>query len=100
MWRFNDWLAIRLSSVFATMGFFWFCLLLSLLPLKWPETMQAVQFVSSGVLQLIALPLLAVSGVIIGRKAEARAEQDHEALMELVQALHDKHDAIHGGMDD
>ena len=92
----NDWLAMHLSKAFATMWFFWFCLLLTLLPISWPASLPIVQFISSGVLQLIALPLLAVYGVILGRAAEQRAAQDHAAIMELVQELHDKHDAAHG----
>lgn len=96
MHRANDWLAIKLSAQFATMAAFYVFAVLSLMPLVWPASMAVVQFVSSGVLQLVALPLLAVSSVIIGRKAEARAEQDHAALMELVTALHAKHDAVHG----
>ncbi|HQT89690.1 MAG TPA: hypothetical protein PK677_14275 [Acidiphilium sp.] len=94
MRRFNEWLALRLSTAFATMAAFYAFAALALLPLVWPASMPVVQFVSSGVLQLVALPLLAVAGVLIGRKAEARAEQDHAALMELVGALHEKHDAL------
>ncbi len=97
MRRFNEWLAIHLAEAFATMTAFYGFTCLALLPLVWPQSMSVVQFVSSGVLQLIALPLLAVSGVIIGRKADARAEQDHAALVELLAALHAKHDAAHPG---
>lgn len=86
MRRFNERLALLLAEWFATMAAFYAFTVLALLPLVWPASMSVVQFISSGVLQLIALPLLAVSGVIIGRAAERRAEQDHRAIMEL---LHD-----------
>ncbi|MDD2878698.1 MAG: hypothetical protein PHZ23_15885 [Acidiphilium sp.] len=99
MRRFNEWLAIHLSEMFATMLAFYLFTVLALLPLAWPAAMPYVQFISSGVLQLIALPLLAVSGVIIGRKADARAEADHQAIMELVADLHAKHDALHAKID-
>jgi ABC-type transport system involved in cytochrome bd biosynthesis fused ATPase/permease subunit len=98
--RANEWLAIKLSAQFATMTAFYAFLALSLLPAAWPASMSVVQFISSGVLQLVALPLIAVSGVLLGRKAEVRAEQDHAALMELVAELHAKHDAAHGARDD
>lgn len=100
MRRFNEWLALRLSAWFATMAAFYAFLLLALLPLPWPASMPVVQFLSSGVLQLVALPLLAVSGVIIGRKAEARAEADHAAIMELVSDLHAKHDVHAARLDE
>ena len=93
--RFNTTLALRLSAMFATMECFYAFTLLVLLPLIWPRSLEVVQFISSGWLQLVALPLLAVSGVIIGTKAEERAAQDHAAIMELVSDLHAKHDALH-----
>lgn len=96
MKRFSDILALRLSSWFSSMGCFWLFNALAFLPILFPLSLPYVQFVSSGWLQLVALPLLAVSGVIIGKEAEIRAEQDHQAIMELVNALHDKHDRIHG----
>ena len=83
----NERLAIRLSGWFSTMACFYAFVVLALLPVAWPASMDVVQFVSSGVLQLVALPLLAVSAVVIGRKAEARAEQDHDALMEELAAV-------------
>jgi hypothetical protein len=107
MRHFNEWLAVHLSEMFATMVAFYLFTVLALLPLAWPASMPYVQFISSGVLQLIALPLLAVSGVIIGRKADARAEADHQAITELLAALHanqvalhDKTDALHAKLAD
>jgi hypothetical protein len=103
MKRFNDWLArfnelvaIKLSSWFASMACFWAINVLCILPLIWPRMTTAVQLISSSWFQAIALPLLAVSGVIIGKRAEIRAEQDHIALMLLVEELHKKHDEHHG----
>jgi hypothetical protein len=95
MRAFNERIAIWLSERFATMECFWAFVVLALMPVAWPSSMEVVQFISSGVLQLVALPLLAVAGVVIGRKAEARAEQDHAALTELLQDLHAKHDTAH-----
>jgi len=88
MWRhFNEITAVRLSAWFATMECFWAFNALALLPVFWPASLQITQFISSGYLQLIALPLLAVAGVILGRTAEARAQQDHLAIMAEVETL-------------
>jgi hypothetical protein len=70
--KLNDQIAIRSNQIFATMGFFWFCLVFSLLPLKWPGVMPFVQYASSGVLQLVALPLL---GDDFGREGLRQARQ-------------------------
>ena len=83
--RANEYLATHLAQAFATMACFWVFLILSLLPLFWRASMPVVQFISSGVLQLIALPLIAVAGKII---------QDQQAQHAAdIAALHDRHDA-------
>lgn len=84
---FNQWLAIHLSQVFSTMACFYVFLLLALLPLVDPKTLPVVQFISSGVLQLVALPLLAVAAKIIqDQQAQHAAE---------IASLHAKHDELH-----
>lgn len=87
MRRLNELIAMRLSAWFSTMWCFWAFNVLALLPVFWPASLQVTQFISSGYLQLIALPLLAVAGVILGRSAEARAQQDHLAIMAEVETL-------------
>jgi hypothetical protein len=86
--KFNDGIALRSNAIFATMGFFWFCLLFSLIPLKWPATLPFVQYASSGVLQLIALPLLGVGTVLAARASDRLAKEQHDAVMETVSDLH------------
>lgn len=86
--RLNDQIAIRSNQIFATMGFFWFCLVFSLLPLKWPATMPFVQYASSGVLQLIALPLLGVGTLLAARSSDKLAKEQHDAVMETVTDMH------------
>lgn len=87
MRRFNDWLALRLSAAFSTMACFYAFLILSLLPLVWHNSMEVVQFISSGVLQLVALPLLAVAAKVINDKADQHAKE--------ISDLHEKHDKLH-----
>jgi hypothetical protein len=87
MRRFNETVAIWLSAKFSTMACFWSFNVLALLPAAWPASLQITQFISSGYLQLIALPLLAVSADISFRRTEARAQQDHVAIMAEVAML-------------
>ena len=84
----NDGIALRSNAIFATMGFFWFCLIFSLIPLKWPATMPFVQYASSGVLQLVALPLLGVGTVLAARASDRLAKEQHDAVMETVTNMH------------
>ena len=85
--KLNDQIALRSNQIFATMGFFWFCLVFSLLPLKWPAVMPFVQYASSGVLQLIALPLLGVGTILAARSSDQLAKEQHDAVMETVQDM-------------
>ena len=85
--RLNDMIALRSNQVFATMGFFWFCLVFSLIPLKWPATMAFVQYASSGVLQLVALPLLGVGTILAARASDKLGKEQHDAVMETVKDM-------------
>lgn len=105
--RLNDSIAIRSNQIFATMGFFWFCLVFSLLPLKWPAMMPFVQYASSGVLQLVALPLLGVGTILAARSSDKLAKEQHDAVMETVQdmqilmsELHQLHLELHAKVDE
>ena len=79
---FNEWIAIRANAVFATMGFFWFCLILTNIPLVFPVTLPYVQYISSGVLQLIALPLLGVGTILAAKSSDQLAKEQHQAILE------------------
>ncbi len=91
----NDGIALRSNAIFATMGFFWFCLVFSLIPLKWPGTMPFVQYASSGVLQLVALPLLGVGTVLAARASDRLGKEQHDAVMETVNDMHELMTEIH-----
>jgi len=85
--RANEWVALRLGGFLGSMYAFWVFNLIALLPFIWPASLSIAQYVSSGYLQLVALPLLAVVTVLTGRGAEARAQADHEAIMGEVETL-------------
>jgi hypothetical protein len=105
--KLNDQIALRSNQIFATMGFFWFCLVFSLLPLKWPAAMPFVQYASSGVLQLVALPLLGVGTILAARSSDKLAKEQHDAVMEtvkdmqiLMNELHQLHLELHAKVDE
>ncbi len=93
--KLNDQIAIRSNAIFATMGFFWFCLIFSLLPLKWPDTMPFVQYASSGVLQLIALPLLGVGTILAAKSSDQLAKEQHDAVLETMSNMRILMEEIH-----
>ncbi|MDE2469391.1 MAG: hypothetical protein KGL35_11760, partial [Bradyrhizobium sp.] len=82
--RLDDWLATKASALFSTMGCFWAFFILSLLPLVNASLMEPVQFISSGVLQLIALPLIAVAAKIEATRNASAAREQHDAVMETL----------------
>ncbi|HQT40202.1 MAG TPA: hypothetical protein PK231_12295 [Acidocella sp.] len=93
--QLNDQIAIRSNAIFATMGFFWFCLIFSLLPLKWPDAMPFVQYASSGVLQLIALPLLGVGTILAAKSSDQLAKEQHDAVLETMNNMRILMEEIH-----
>lgn len=74
----TDKLALFITSKIGTMEFFYFCLVLVTLPLLFTSTMSVVQYLSSGFLQLILLPLILVGQNLQSRHAELRAKHDYE----------------------
>jgi hypothetical protein len=91
----NDAIALKSNKIFASMFFFWTCLVFSLLPLKWPSTLAVVQYASSGVLQLIALPLLGVGTILAARASDKLGAEQHAAVMETVKDMRILMDEIH-----
>ena len=57
-------------------------MLLALSPLAWPGVEAVVSYVSQSVIQLVALPLIMVGTAVMSRAQDARAAEDHAALME------------------
>jgi hypothetical protein len=97
--RFNEWLAVRITLAAFTMEAVYLCVMLSVLPLLNSDWMNTILFISNAV-QLTLLSVVGVGSAVLSRKQETRAAQDHAALIELVNALHDKHDALHDRVED
>ena len=83
----NEWIALKLGGFLGSMLAFWCFNLIALLPFVWPASLPIAQYISSGYLQLVALPLLAVVTILTGRAAETRAQADHLAIMGEVETL-------------
>lgn len=68
---------------FGSMTTFWLLLVMVLIPIipTFSSSMSTIQFISSGVIQLIALPLILVGQNLIGAASEKRAQEDHEKLI-------------------
>lgn len=74
----TDKLALYITKRVGTMGFFYACAILVTIPLIFAPAMPIVQYISSGYLQLILLPLIMVGQNLQGRHAELRAEHDYQ----------------------
>lgn len=73
-----DKTALFITNKIGTMGFFYLCVVLVTIPLFLPPTMPIVQYISSGYLQLILLPLILVGQNLANRHSELRAQHDYE----------------------
>ncbi|KLU59908.1 hypothetical protein CEB3_c40420 [Peptococcaceae bacterium CEB3] len=80
--RVNDLVAVRSTLIFGTMWMFYAFFVYGLLPLiPALKPYEYSFFYWSGWVQLWALPLLMVGQNVIGRAAEARDQETHDAVM-------------------
>ena len=80
----NERIAIKATKYFGSMWTFWiFCgwAFLPLIPVL-EQYKETILYISSGFIQLAALPLIMVGQDVLGRSAEIRAQEDHEMLKE------------------
>ncbi len=71
-----DKFALFMTDKVGTMGFFIACVILVTIPLFFDSILPVVQYISSGYLQLILLPLILVGQNLQSRYTEIRAEHD------------------------
>lgn len=102
MYQLNTWLARHVTLAFGSMWCAYAFLVLALIPVFEPSTMATIAFISSGVIQLVALPIILVGSRVLSAASEARAKKDHETLMQehanvkhLLTDLHDLHKDTH-----
>jgi uncharacterized membrane protein len=73
----TDRAALFITEKIGTMGFFYFCVILAVIPIFFRPTIAFVQY-ASGFLQLILLPLILIGQNLQRRHAELRAESDYQ----------------------
>lgn len=81
----NESLAAWGTRTFGTMFVFWICFfygLIAVLPSL--SKYQSVMLYWSNWVQLWALPLLMVGGIVLNRASEARAEKDHRTVTAIL----------------
>ena len=83
----NEIIAENTTRAVGTMWCVYTFAILVLLPFGWPNLMAAIQYISSGFLQLVLLPLLMVGSAILSRSSEAMRIADHKLLMDEIQML-------------
>lgn len=74
----TDKVALFITKRVGTMTFFYLCFVLVTIPLFYKPSMPIIQYVSSGYLQLILLPLILIGQNLQGRHSELRAQHDYE----------------------
>jgi Tfp pilus assembly protein PilN len=104
MYNFNEKIAYRTTKLFGSMWAFWLFAIWAFLPLipALSQYKETILYISSGFVQLVALPLIMVGQEILGRSSEKRAETDHQVLneqfekiKELIEELKDLHQDTH-----
>ena len=102
--QINEKIAIKATRYFGSMGTFWlFCgwAFLPLIPAL-SNYKETILYISSGFIQLAALPLIMVGQEILGRSSEERAQADHimlqkqyEDIQDLLKEIRELHQHTH-----
>ncbi|GAA2137713.1 hypothetical protein GCM10009760_18420 [Kitasatospora kazusensis] len=82
----DDKVAARATKAFGSMPAFYLLTLYGLLPLALPSAQDTLLYWSNCV-QLISLPLLMVGQNVLGRAAEQRAAETHDAVLDELALL-------------
>ena len=85
----HERLMLWIAGIVGSTAFVIFCVLLTFTPLVFPSTLNIVQFVSSGFLQLVLLPIILIAGNLQGRHSELRAEAEYEATLKTEKDTED-----------
>ena len=108
----NERIATKATKYFGSMWTFWIFCSWAFLPLipALEVYKETILYISSGFIQLAALPLIMVGQDILGRSSEKRAQEDHEmlkqqyqdikALLEEIRKLHHHTHEMLGTKDD
>jgi len=95
--KINDFIGDKFSFALSTMEMFWIVLILVLFPLLFqkPDTLIAwIQYLSTAVLQAVALPLLGYTTKKSGETQEKIIKDTHEILMKEIKETKHIHKEI------
>lgn len=89
--KINEIIAKKATELFGSMPTFWLFFIWSLLPIipLFAHFKESILYVSSGIIQLVALPLILVGQGILGKKSEFRSEQDHILINEQFKIVNE-----------
>lgn len=87
--RFNDGVAIRMTWVFGSIWCVYAFFVFSLIPLLLPQWQETLLYISNCI-QLVALPALMVGSAVLNRSADKRADEDHQALLEILSDVREE----------
>jgi len=91
----NNWIALRITLIVGTMWCVYAFAALTVLPLFYPASTVAVQFISSAFLQLVLLPMIMVGNALLSKSSEARAAEDHDMIMAELAEVKAMHAELH-----
>ena len=85
----NERIATNATKYFGSMWTFWIFCIWAFIPLipALEVYKETILYISSGFIQLAALPLIMVGQDIMGRTAEIRSQEDHEMIKEQYQNI-------------
>jgi len=80
--KFNNKLAVKITIIFGSMWTAHTLLVMALAPLLFPELTTIIMYISTTIIQLVALSWIMVGNNVLSEKAEKRAEEDHLKILE------------------
>ena len=80
--KFNNKLAVKITIIFGSMWTAHTLLVMALTPLLFPELTTIIMYISTTIIQLVALSWIMVGNNVLSEKNEKRAEQDHKKILE------------------
>ena len=92
--KFNDMVALRITLSMGTIWCVYAFFLLSMMPLLTPDWTNIIMYVSSTVIQLVALPAIMVGQQLLNENSEKRAQQDHETILAQFEEIKELHEHI------
>ena len=92
--KINDSIALKTVAWMSSIWCVYFFFVWSMLPTMFPSLQDFVFYVSGGIIQLVALPLIMVGQNLTGQAAEQHAQEDHDHLVEILADIKEDHENL------